>query len=268
MPHRNRELFLISIATLVAIAVQLTSRMQTGWIYWTTGAYLALIAPGLGLSKALQLRTNCMAQITLVMGLSLISIIAGALILNLTPAGLQPISWATLLGVITLLGCLIGAIRRSRINPSKNGQTEDKPDSEDFKTSQGYFRSIMGFSLLTLCAAAALSIAFTGARHANGPGFTTMWAVPAGSSGSVRVGVRNLEDTYIAYILSIKSGSTTLQTRQIALKQSSSWEETINLPASPPQPLRLDLFRTDHPDLAYRSLILYPDSFSAAIKPQ
>ena len=258
MLHRNRDLYLTMAATLSAIAVQYTSPLQTGWVYWITGTYLALVSPGLGLSMALQLQTGRAARIPVILGLSLISVIAGALVLNLTPAGLRPASWATLLGTITLAGCLAAAVRRRRGHASLT--------AADSPRQPGRIRSVVKFALAAGLAATALVIAFIGASHAKGPGFTALWAMPAGSAGKVTVGLSNQEDSDLDCVLSIRSGAATLQTRQIVLDRNSSWEEPMDVSTKPLEPLKIELSREDRPGNVYRSVILYPETFLAAGK--
>jgi hypothetical protein len=128
------------------------------------------------------------------------------------------------------------------------------------KTHSGHLRHILGFICAALLMAVAVFIAFTGARQAQEPGFTILWAVPAGSPGAVDVGVSNREDSSAAYLLRLKSGGAGLLTRQIVLDRSSSWKETIVVPAGSIQPLEFELFRAERRDVVYRRVTLYQET--------
>src|SRR5271157_5961930 len=76
------------------------------------GLLMVLFIPGYVLMAALLPQTDDVATLLLSLVLSLSLDILGALLLNITPWGLQPISWSIFLGVLILIGSLGTALRR------------------------------------------------------------------------------------------------------------------------------------------------------------
>ncbi len=205
MLRRSRDLIFLMLFVVAAVALAFAG-LSTGLLGLIFGLPLALFLPGYALTTAflpaaMQSQPN---RILYSMGLSLTVTILDGLLLNLTPAGFQPYSWAITLGAIAFFAALVGLARRWR--ESSEGYLQRLP--------RGAYR--LTFSNLVVLMAAvtvlvgAYMVTRTSALHQEYPGFTQLWLLRAGSTDqkSVLVGVRNMEDAPVDYRVELTVGTT------------------------------------------------------------
>jgi len=251
MRLRNLDL----IVTMVIVA------MNIGWalLPWhipVIGIILALllvfVLPGYMLTELVFQKRSLDVSHRLIfsLGLSLAIDILGGLILNLLPAGLHEISWAVLLGLLTVVFSLLVAYLRR--GAAMNGA---RPLRFRF--------SIYGFilfGLATVIAVLSILYAALGAIQQPHTGFTQLWMLPAGQVGkscAVHLGVRSFETTSVTYRITMTlNGAQKNPWSSITLDTQQEWERLV--PISPGGTsnvyVEAQLYRSDKPEAAYRKV--------------
>src|SRR5438874_6431419 len=112
MKYRSIDLFAVVAITSIAVALAFVvpAGNMPGRIFTLP---LALVLPGYALISALfpKRELGGSERVVFSVGLSLIIVILGGLVLNLTPFGLRTNSWAVYLGAITLGASGVALIR-------------------------------------------------------------------------------------------------------------------------------------------------------------
>lgn len=221
------------------------------------GASLAFVLPGYALVAALLAgRSPGRAELALlsVGGSVALAVVAG-LLLNLTPWGLRPQSWAVALGAVAVECGLIAEWRRASVSG---------PPLPASSPSEGRWvltsRAAVLYGLASLVVALAVSVAsVTGSTTtAATPRTTRLWVVPAtaGSAG-VRLGVENGEAVTVRYALRVGSGSGIVdEWPDLVLAPGERWEVSLSFAAVPGEDRTVEalLYRDDDPDVPYRSV--------------
>jgi uncharacterized membrane protein len=215
---------------------------------------LVVVLPGFAITAALFRRSllTTVEQVLLSLGLSLALVVLSGFVLDWTFWGLQTVSWAILLGSITLI---VGGIAffRYRRNPAP-------PVSRiSLQLNWLNLRPLILFTLAGLIVVAALVVTRNGALNQSTPGFTQLWLLPESTvnQGQLRLGFNNQEGTVETYRLQVNNGSTNLQEwATITLKPSEQWETTFTLPAGLPsgEKIEASLYKANAPDTVYREV--------------
>jgi uncharacterized membrane protein len=214
---------------------------------------LAFLLPGYALSAAAfgPRPPGPMPVLALSLGLSLATLVLGALALNYVPGGLRAGSWAALLVLVVLVGCTVAASRRSG-------------------PSGGHFHwpSIrLGVQSACLLLGAAFAVAASAVLWTkslpaeNARGFTRFWMLPASGpkAEGVRVGVVSQEQDPVAYRLEVYlAGRSKPITKRFTLLPAQKRRLQIPVAGRPvpadPVPVRALLFRSAQPETLYRRL--------------
>lgn len=265
MRRRNIDLIIVIILTLLAVTVSLVGATKT-ILGFSTGIPLFLILPGYALSEALIAPSafGLPERIVLGLGMSLGIAVLGGLALNLTPWGLQPFSWAILLGGVTLVATAVAFRSRSLVGPRY-------PDPEDDTIAKRRSRrparldprSTVLFGLAVLTVIAALSVAYVGAVKQPFQGFTQLWMLPGESAGPnvLLLGISNHEPMETTYQLELRLDDQVIRRwPSIDLRAGAQWETTITLSQGEYGTGQLEavLYRSSVPDVPYRRVHLTP----------
>jgi uncharacterized membrane protein len=189
------------------------------------------------------------------LGLSLVIIILGGLVLNLTPFGLRASSWSVLLGCVTLCACSIALARRQGQRVSIQGWLK-------FGKTELSLRHwvLLGLAVTVICGAVIVSI--IGAERQSFPGFTQLWILPAGGAekNAVHIGVNNLESSVMEYSLDVNvDGEVVKVWPAITLQPNEKWEVTLLLSqTSNAGTVKVEamLYRRDAPTTVFRHVML------------
>jgi uncharacterized membrane protein len=254
MRLKNRDLI---IAVIIAV-------LNVGWALLPShtlviGIILALPLvfwlPGYTLSKAIFHRQSLDAPHLLLssLGLSLAIDILSGLILNMLPIGLQAVSWAVLLGLLTVVFSLLvwylrrGAALLNRIRPLR------------------FHFTISGYILFGVAiAVTVLSVLYAaiGAAQQPQPGFTQLWMLPAvqtGKSCAVRLGMRSFESTPVTYRITMAvNGTQVTPWPSIVLAPQEEWDRLVPITPRAANDIAVEaqLYQLNKPEAVYREVHL------------
>ncbi|HYU76016.1 MAG TPA: DUF1616 domain-containing protein [Ktedonobacteraceae bacterium] len=213
---------------------------------------LVFVLPGYILSEVLfhKHSFNFSSRLLLSLGLSLTIDVMSGFILNMLPGGLQALSWAVLLGLLTA-AFSVGAAYLRRSSP---GNRVRQPRFR-FNLS-GY----MLFGLAMIVAIFSVLYALTGAGQQPYPGFTQLWMLPivqTGKTCSVRLGVHNFETTPVTYRITMSvNGDQVTSWPAVLLASQGEWEHRIPIAPRTTDTVHVEaqLYRLDKPQVVYRSV--------------
>lgn len=260
MKHISIDRDILVVTTLSIITVILEFISPPDWIAGRIVALpFALVLPGYALTSAAfpQRKFGFPECLVFSLALSLVSLVLGGLLLNLTPWGLRTDLWAVLLGGITLGACAVALVRRRRQGLTNSGWL--RVGKIGLNLRQGLLLSLAG---LIVCGAVAMSI--IGAQRQPYPGFTQLWILPvagANVKSAVRLGVSNMELTAMEYRLAVSvDGKVVKEWPSIDLNPHDQWQATLLLPQTGhagSAKVEGDLYRADAPTTIYRHVVLW-----------
>lgn len=223
------------------------TRMILGWV-------LVLLLPGLAITGATFAgrRIGAAERLLFSLGLSLAIGALGGIILNWLPFGIETASWAILLGVIALTAGGVWLVRRQRPLMVTRDQSP---------RALG-IRGRLMLALAIAVVAAAGGIAVVAVAKQPSSGFSQLWMLPAGGVDhpSVLLGMKSGETRPTRYTLDlVQSGVLLSEWHSAEVAPGQEWHVTIALPPSikTPGTVEAHLYRTDAPDVVYRSVELH-----------
>lgn len=150
-------------------------------------------------------------RLTLEVGASLIVLVLSAFVLNIFPFGLTTASWAVLLALLVVAGCLWAARRRGRAKGPRG------PLLAPIKRPATRTVLLLGAAVLIGGAAIALAQKPLPAKHA--AGYTALWMLPTDAAeDAVMVGVQSNQQHAAAYLLRIAAnGGALSETHRVEL---------------------------------------------------
>jgi uncharacterized membrane protein len=254
------DIVLAIAVALITMALAFTG-VQLGIVQAVLGALFVLVVPGYTLTAAFLWRRDpgIARRLTLSIGLSMAVSIIGGFILHWLPGGLSPVSWAVLLGGVSLAGGVVALVRRGHAD--EEALTPEKaPASPEPRTITVNLRDVALFALAAFVLVAAFWVARNGALNQDQPGFTQLWLTWAPDAGpyTAAVGVRNEESRTYSYRLRVEEdGEVLLSEPLIELAPGEHWETTVNLPAGPESgKVTALLYRLDAPQTVHRRATL------------
>ena len=252
MPTRKSlDLPLVGILTVIAMILVLLD-VQLPLLRTLFTLPLAFYFPGYALVAALFPRQSLFvaSRLLFALALSIALLGVGGLVLQVTRIGLFSEAWVILLGIVTLLGCLVALLRRA---PSTTEQRQP------LDLNVAHLLMIGAAAVLVLV---AFNMAQEGARQQPRSGFTQLWMLPSEQGASqVTVGLRNEEGQALTYRLVIEVGGQSVgEWQSVPLAPGEAWETSALIPLLPGANDTVEalLYRSDAPDAVYRSVILKP----------
>jgi hypothetical protein len=252
MQSRSRDLWVVCAMAMLAVVWALL-RVDIVLLRVAFALPLALFLPGYVWAEiAFPAQAPDMATRVLVSsGASLAITAIGGLVLNATPWGLRAETWALLLGGITIAGCALAALRRSR----------NLVASTAVRGASLGGRGAALLGVAALIAAGAFAISHAGASQQNGAGFTQLWMVEDRQNPArINVGLANEETEPKEYRVQLSSGGAVLyEWRPVKLVPGQTWQIQVTLDQQAPisQPLQALLYLSDAPGLVYRQTTLW-----------
>ncbi|MDZ4721515.1 MAG: DUF1616 domain-containing protein [Roseiflexaceae bacterium] len=247
------DLLLVVALTLAAMLVALSSSTYAAiypaiyaLIGLILGLPLALILPGYVLMAAGSPSgaIGALERLLFSLGASIALSIIGGFLLNLTPWGLRPGSWALLLGSVTLLACGIAFLRRQTLAPSSIGPR-----------IRLRLVDLVLFGCAALITGGALVVATTSAASPPADGFTQLWMLPV--DDGVQIGIHNLEAQPMQYRLELAvAGQVVRHWQRVDLQNDGRWAEHESLKLGAGVNVEARLYRADDPAHVYRLVTL------------
>ncbi len=223
---------------------------------------LLFVLPGYTLVEAVfhQKLLNSTYRLVLSLALSLALAILGGLLLNVLPGGLQALSWAVLLGLLTTVFSLFAAYVRRRV------QVREAQVQGTLPRRRGLNISAYLVALAIIMATLSVLYAVIGVEQQTHPGFTQLWMLPAaqtGTSSTVNLGVRSFEDTTVTYRVTVTmNGQLVRIWSSVVLKPQQTWNQVVSIQKNGTHSLYIEaqLYRLDQPQTVYRNvhLTLHP----------
>lgn len=254
----HRDILVVVAITIVAVGLAFV--LPPNWVPGRIVILpLVLVLPGYALTSALFPGREFGFQERLIfsLALSLVLVVLGGLLLNLTQWGLRTGSWAVFLAGITLGACAVALVRRQRQGIANSGWMRVGGIGLNFR--QGLL-----LVLAALIIGGAVAVSIIGAARQPYPGFTQFWILPAGGSNpknAVQLGVSNMELTAMEYRLAVSvNGKVVKEWPTIDLNSHEQWEATLLIPQNGhagTAKIEADLYRTDAPTTLYRHVVLW-----------
>lgn len=264
--RRSLDLIIISALALFTMLVAL-SGVRSGadqetlpvW-FLPVGIGMILILPGYVLVKAFLPSLDRATVLLLSVSLSIALDVVGILILNALPWGLNPSTWAVWLGGITLLGCLLIAVRRFR-HP-----TPDSKVRSTFKVNWRVWAPLVTAIVVTIVSIIIARNSFV----RSGTTFTQLWILPTSSEApyTFQIGIRNYERQDKQYDLYVESQGRLIYSESgIALASNETWTIDLSLNEKPVNPVSAYLYLSESPDTVFRTVELAPVAFDGPLPP-
>ncbi len=243
----NADLLAAGIVSAAAVVLALVDAPAV--LRLLPALVLVLFIPGYLLAAALfpQPSLSLTERVVISIGASFALTIVGGLLLAWSPAGLTPVSWATFLAVMSLVGIVAAWWRRRR--------------------SAGFMPRIAllpvrGIDLLMLTVAALGIVGIVAATRAiasdmEEPPPAALWMLPVENGAlDARVGVR-AGDPGGAYTLRVTSTGQLLDEFELDLDAGETWQQVIDFTAETRErPIVARLFDADGDEL--RFVVLQP----------
>lgn len=265
MPKRN-SLDLLILLNLASLAVIVHTPMFADLpdaIHVAFSSLMVFVLPGYALATAIfdGSERSGIERTLMIVGLSFVIIVLGAVLLHFLPWGLQRWTWMLLLYAIVVICCAVTVYRRG-------GVLIKFPDLDQALTLINVSALIKAgmFVVAGGIAISALWMARSAEEYANRfehTPFTQFWMLPTPNEANniaVKIGVQSSESNPVAYRLQISiDGKAVFEKSDLKLNPGERWERTITI-ATPaanankaPGIAEARLFRTiDPPDQAYR----------------
>jgi hypothetical protein len=255
----RRSADIIVIVAIAALTFGLNLAIApTSIVRQVLGLLFMLVLPGYAATAAIfdRRKLGIPERLLFTLGLSIAIAVAGSLALNATPWGLQQASWSILLAAFTLVTGLIALWRDRRVGSGGAA-------APAFALPLSLHQALL-FGLATLIVAGAMLLASQPTPPQPDQGYTILSILPStnASPNALRLSIKSLELTPLAYQLQIQVDGRAIQKIPIApLPPGEQWEQVVELPAigTARKEVRAVLYRGDKPDLAYRYVILRPN---------
>jgi len=214
---------------------------------------LVFVLPGYALVRAVFTRREIgiTERLLFSVGLSLALTILGGVLLNLTPWGLQPVSWAVWLWSLTAAACLAALLLR------RPALAVDAASHRWLGVGQRIPQLITAAVLL----GAAVVMVRLPTPFYGFEGYTSLSMVPVDGQnrGAVRVEIDSAEFQPAAYRLAIDiNGRVVQEWTKIELEPGEQWNNIVSLPTPPTdeETVNAVLYRVDTGGAVYRSVAL------------
>ncbi len=251
---KSTDILAVIILTIIMVALALTMTPVR-----ILALPLVLVLPGYSLTEALFPRRSLgfPERLLFTLGLSLVVVILGGLVLNLTPTGLRTDSWAVFSSTFTLGASATALVRRRGQDIDPLARLRNMPIGLTIRQWL-----LLGSAIIVVGAAVVISM--VGAIQQPRPGFTQLWLLPAGGTqpkNVVRLGVNNKESATMDYRLAVNINGKAVKTwSSINLRSNAQWNSILVLQQSGhtgTTKVEATLYIKDAPSKVYRHVVLW-----------
>lgn len=251
MFRRNIDI-LAALALTAASLLVVLGGVPAGVLRALVTLPMALVVPGYLLSLALfpsRVTLDAAARAATVIGLNLASSVIGAVLLHLTPWGLQSGSWALWLGLVSLGGSVAALVRRQTL-----------PYDHAPRLRRLSWRPVLYLGMLATLAASALLIAIACTVIPRDEPFTQLWLLADEQDGAevVRIGIHNGEGRTTTYRLVLLADAEVVREwSALVVPRGRNIEWVISTTEwGDAEELRAELYLAQSPDALYRHVHL------------
>jgi hypothetical protein len=244
---------LITILLTAVLMLLILLEWELGWLHIALAVALVAILPGYALTTAIFVRHSIsfIEKVAFSAGLSLALAAIGGLFLHFTRWGLQPVSWAALLGGVTPIAN-VAALFRMKI----------APDEVDLSVTEVPLRlhQVALMLLAGLIVTGAYLTARAGAENRPVPPYSQLWILWTDETKSeATIGVHNHELVTRQYRLQLSTRHGFIdEWPVISLAPDTTWEIRYTPPPAVVDDdlIRATLYRLDRPQEHYREVYL------------
>jgi hypothetical protein len=272
MSRKSFDLALVCALALAALALTVLD-VSSPALRLLLGLPLALVLPGYALTAALFPRRALGGadRALFTLGLSLSTTILCGFVLNRTPWGLLPESWAVILSTVVLGSSLIAFARRRLSSARSASETDDEPaqPAQSGAASRPRLSLGVGQSLLLGLAIAVIAGAVLFARGEAAlrpaPEVIQLWMLPgdAAESPTLRVGLNSVGPAAGDFRLQIERGGYIIhEWPSLSIVPGQHWQQMLSLQGRQPGSGAFEarLYRAEEPNVVYRRVALWLDS--------
>jgi uncharacterized membrane protein len=241
----------LTIASVAAVLGALVAALVPVEIVRVVAALpLTLYLPGFALVASVfdGEELTPLKRLTIEVAASLIVLVLGAFVLNIFPFGLTTASWAVLLALFVVVGCLVAARRRGEGRPVRRPLLAGR-ERPSTRTAL-----LVGAAILIGAASIALAQKPLPAKHAEG--YTALWMLPTDAAEeAVVVGVQSNEQDPASYRLDIAvGGKGQSETHRVKLDpgEEKTFEVEVPLRSNGRTRVVASLHRESRPDRLFR----------------
>ncbi len=260
----------VSAACIAAVAT-----LSTPTVRVIAGLPLTLYLPGAGLVSLINSRRHRASAVerqVWIIGASLALTVAGGLVLNLTPIGLNRSSWLVCIGseigAINLLKILLFLYQTASTTPNVDRGTPETdqevvsaPPEMGGEAPGSKWVSFRRVALL-LCAGAICAAALVLSVHTNSATtrehFVEAWVLPRPSedvtSTTVELGLRNHTGAARTFLVHVTVGGALADLFSVPLANGASWTHVIK--RGPGQEVESTIFRSSQPTVVVTRVYL------------
>ena len=257
--NKDGDLLGILVVTLLAVYSSQHTSGPVTVVRILTAVPFVFICPGYALLQAIFRRPfeGGLMSLMLVVGISISLAVLGGILLNLTPWGLQSVSWILLISMFTVGCVLLGLIRRVQKQPVEMSVQDRSP----FRLPHPV--SVLFAAVSIVFAIGALWIARDGA-FAQHSAYTRLWI--NGDNNAFQVSIQSHETTEVDFNVEVKIGNTVIQEwPDVQMLPGVTWNSQMTLSkklrdiaASMDHPyISAALYRLEAPDILYRYVTLH-----------
>jgi hypothetical protein len=272
MSRKSFDLALVCALALAALVLTALG-VNSPALRMLLGLPLALVLPGYALLAALfpQRTLGGADRALFTLGLSLSTAILCGFVLNRTPWGLRPESWAVILSTVVLGSSLIAFARRHLSSTRSASATNDQPAqtvqsgaASRPRLSLSIAQSLL-FGLAIAVIAGAVLLARGEAALRPAPEGIQLWMLPVDNAAPhlLRVGVNSVGSAAGAFRLQIQRGGYIVREwPSLTVTPGQHWEEMLTLSGRQPGSGAFEarLYRAEEPNVLYRRVALWLDS--------
>jgi uncharacterized membrane protein len=215
---------------------------------------LTFVLPGYTLTELMfhNRSLDTVHRIILSIGLSLVIDIVAGFVLNILPIGLQAISWAIFLGLITIVFSLLRMFvgRKKVLSSGVSNWVRFR------------WHEVVLSSLAITVVILAIRYSVLNVLQQPQPGFTQLWILPSTNINkgcAVSIGVHSFESAPVTFRTLLKvNGTQVTMWSSINLAPQSEWDKVVSIKPDPSHSIYIEvqLYREDKPNIVYRDVHL------------
>jgi uncharacterized membrane protein len=222
MPVRWQPIVLVLAAGACATVVLVTADGSPARVL--AACLLALVFPGAAIVEGWAGDLGAVEALLLALGASIVVLILDSALLYVLGVRLELASWAWSLEAVTVLGAVLGSLRRA----ARDGPPVPGTPSSERARSGFAVASISAALVAGALAGAVLITQHSVVQRTRSDHFTQLWALPASSgAGRITVGLFNHQGRSLRYHVELRRRDRLLSRMSVRLGSGKRWTSTV-----------------------------------------